>query len=327
MKKRTNFLFLLLFFTATFFSAKSIKAIEISTDDVISYMKENNILEDADNFYMFGKMLNGNEEYNITNFKYNITKSADKIDIEVELTDAEEGKIEKTTSLTLQNNIISYTNANDKDSLESRIDTVIFSQLIYSIGGARGYNKDILINWMNQIDLNTVTLEEGIECEFQNVRYSYEESDRIYDYEVSVPMSYRVDINKITDNIPKIDTVEIKNVEIKTSSISMKIYSENNLDKECLIYRKNEDDEYEQIAKVSCNNGKYVDKRLKEGKDYYYQVIVEDKIMCSPETKITTSTTPPLTGAFINAGKLLLTALIVMFLYYIIKKKEIFKRI
>ena len=294
------------------------QASKISANDVISFMEKNNILDDSEYFYMFGKMLNGNNEYDINSFKYTITTENSKINIKTTLEDEKTGKIEKTTTFTMNDNIISYTNSNDVNSLESRIDTILFSQLIYSIGGARGYNQDILVDWMNQINLSTVTEKEGINCTFKNVKYNTKQENSTYEYEISVPITYTIDINKITENIPTKDIVEIKNTQQSASSVTLTVNAENHKEEMCSIYRKN-DNKYELVGKVSCNNGVFKDKDLKEGTSYYYQATIEDQIMCSKEIAVIPSKNP-LTGASLPFYILLISILIGMTIYIISKK-------
>lgn len=82
---------------------------------------------------------------------------------------------------------ISYTNKFEVDSLESRVLTFIFNQLIYSVGGARGYNKDYIVEWMNQIDLNKSTIEEdGVDCSFEPVFYTLNKDGTNFEYEFSM---------------------------------------------------------------------------------------------------------------------------------------------
>ncbi|MDE5539652.1 MAG: hypothetical protein K2J20_04120, partial [Bacilli bacterium] len=303
-----------------------VEAKEITIDNVISFMKNNNIFDDSDYFYMFGKMLNGNNAYNIKSFKYKIEKEDNNIIIKATLTDAKVGNIETTTTLAIKDNLINYVNTNDIDSLESRIDTIIFSQIVYSIGGARGYDKDILINWLNQIDLNTVTANDGIECDFENVKYSIENNGRTYEYEVSVPKSYIIDINKVTEKMPNDYNVEIKDIKPGITEISMTVYAKNHLDEMCEIYRKNDKNNFELVGKVSCNNGRFMDINLKDETTYYYQTIIEDKIMCSEEIEITTFKAPA-TGFLPSIGSLLVLVTLGIIVHKTNKKFNLFKRI
>lgn len=326
MKKILKFSFMIFFVFFIILENSQVKAMDLNVDDVISFMQENNILDNSEYFYMFGKMLNGSDDYDINSFKYTISIEGNNININVTLIDTKEGQIEKNSTLTINDNLISYTNNNDIDSLDSRVDAVIFSQLIYSIGGARGYNKDSLIDWMNQIDLNTITIDEGIDCIFENVKYNIKQDNRTYEYEVSIPKSYTININKITEQIPSSDIVEIQNIEPGISTISMTIFSQNHSDEICNIYRKNNDNNYELVGKVSCNNGEFMDNNLKESTTYYYQATIEDKIMCSSETKITTEKSPK-TGTFAPIISLLILIIIGIVLYTINKKNILFKKI
>lgn len=307
-------------------SINKVYASEIILEDVIAYMQENNILEDEEYFYMFGRMLNGENEYHIDSFKYTITREDEKINVNVTLHDKEEGSIEKTTVLTTEDGLIKYTNKNEKESLESRIDAVIFSQLIYSIGGARGYEKDSLINWMNQIDLKKVTAADGIDVAFDTVQYEIKEEGRTYEYEVSVPKSYTVDVNKVTNNIPASNKVEIKNVEPGISSVTMNIFSENHRDEMCNVYRKNKANQYELVGTVSCNNGEFTDIKLKDEETYYYQATLADKVMCSPDTEVTTLKSPA-TGAFFPIIGFITLIIVGAALYQANKEHKLFKKI
>ena len=297
MRKFFKFLFLIfLFFIVMHFT--DVYAKEISVDNVIAYMKDNNVLKDDEYFYMFGRMLNGNGEYNITDFSYKIFKENNEIFVFVTLNDKKMGKIQKNVNFVIENNLIKFTNKFDKNSLDSRVATVIFNQLIYSIGGVRGYNKDIIVNWMNEINLDNKTVE-GITGTYEKVRYSFKENSTKYEYEINVPLEFEIDINKISDKIPDNLTVKIHDIKEDFSSVSMKVLAKNQTDKMCIIYRKNENGQYEKVGRVSCNNGKFVDRDLKEKTTYYYQAVIEDQIMCANDVKITTTESPN-TGVFDN---------------------------
>lgn len=313
----TTLIFIIIF-------TNTVKASEISIDDVITYMENNNILDDSDYFYMFGRMLNGrNNEYDINKFEYTITKDTNKINIKVTLTDKEQGEIEKTTILTIQDNIIIYQNNNNIESLESRIDTIIFNQLIYSIGGARSYNKNNIIDWMNQLDLNKITLEEGIECTTQNITYEIEQNNNTYEYEITVPVSYKIDINKLTNKVPEASKIEIKEVTAGVSNVTMKVFSSAYREKNCNIYRRNDSNEYVLVGTVSCNNGIFNDENLKDDTTYYYQASVENKVMCSDTAEVKTEKAPN-TGTFLHIGIIIIVLGAVGGILYIVNKKNRF---
>lgn len=327
MMKRIYRFFLILFLSCSvFIGIDRVEASEINIDKVISFMENNNILDDSDYFYMFGKMLNGNGEYDIKSFKYKVEKEYNSIIIKTTLKDAKKGDIVTSTTITIEDNLINYVNNNDVNSLESRVDTLLFSQIIYSVGGARGYDKDILVNWLNQIDLSTITLEEGIYCSFRNVKYNIKDKGRTYEYEVSVPLAYTIDINKITKEMPDNYNVEIKNIKAGITDISMSVYAKNHTNEMCEIYRKNDNNKFQFITKVSCNNGKFRDKDLKEETTYSYQAIVENKIMCAKETKITTGKAPA-TGFLPKIGSILFLIILGIAVFKLNKKYSLFKRI
>lgn len=328
MKSSLKFLLTFVFITFIFniLCISGVQASEIIAENAISFMKDNNILEDDEYFYMFGKMLNGNDDYDIDSFKYNISIEESNINIDVTLNDKKSGSIERTTTLTLEDGLIKYVNNNEVDSLESRIDTVILSQLIYSIGGARGYEKDILFDWMNQIDLKKVNADAGIDLAYEVVKYEIEQEGRTYEYEVSVPKSYTIDVNKVTEEIPEKDTVEIKEVEPGISSVSMMIYAENHSGEMCNVYRRDKNSQFELVGTVSCNNGQFTDIKLKDETVYYYTAAIENKVMCSPETEVTTLKSP-VTGAFIPVIGFLVLVTLGAALYKAYKDNKLFKKI
>jgi len=317
------FVFFLFFIVLGF---DSIKAKDITIDEVIDFMNNNNILEDNDYFYMFGKMLKGNEDYDVTDFSYVVSKNSNDINIKVTLTDNNSNKIENRLLFSVNGNVISYTNTNEVDSLESRIATVMLSQLIYSIGGARGYSKDLLIDWMNQIDLNTVTEEDGINWTYENVIYKISQNNRNYEYEVAVPKNFSVDINKITEKMPNGKKVSVNNIVSGTNSISMSILAPDHLDEMCIVYRRNDKSQYEKVGQVSCDNGFFIDENLKAETTYYYQVTIGDMIMCATDIEIATEKIP-ITGTFIGIGTCVVLTIIGVSCYMIYKKKSLFRKI
>ena len=279
--KKIIFLALLI---VLFIPKNYIKAQEITIDNVISYFNSNNLFDEPEYFDLFGRVLNGEDEYEITDYEVTAEKKDNEIIINSILNDSKEGKIEKETKLSIEENTISYTNNNDVKSLESRIDTILFIQLMYSIGGARGYNKEVLVNWMNQIDLDNLNEEKGIKCESEKVKLSFKVNDDNYNYVLNIPKNYTININELTDSIPLADYVQIKEVKKGTSSITVSIYAEGHENEQCEIYRQ-KDNKYERIATVSCNNGEYTDEDLKDDTEYTYQATIKDKIVCSDTKK------------------------------------------
>lgn len=324
MKTKVIKMLLIFSFIILFIPILNVKAEELTTSDVLSFMQENNLLDEEENFSLFGRILNGNDEYDIDKFTYTIESTDDKATIKVSLNDKEKGSIEKETIINLTPNQISYTNPNEIDSLESRIDTILFTQIIYSIGGARGYNKDILINWMNQINLNQE--DAGLTSQTEQIKYSYKVNDGLYNYFVNVPKSYTIDINELTDNIPVTDYISIKEIKKDVSSITLSVYSENHLNDECDIYRLNDQNQYEKVGTTSCNNGEFTDKNLKDNTTYTYQATIKDEINCS-DTKTITTDEIPLTGTTICLS--ILGGLIILGLILVIlsKKYNLFKKV
>ena len=325
MKRLLKFFsILLLFILITSF--KTVLAKEIKIEDVITFMSDNNILKDNEYFYMFGKVLNGNNEYDIVDFSYSIHKKEASLDIIVNLIDKKIGNIEKNMSLFLKDNLIGYINENAIDSLESRIVTIIFNQLIYSVGGARGYNEDDIVNWMNQIDLNKITKEKGIDLAYEPVIYSVNENNKTYEYEVKVPKSFIIDINKLTNEIPTDFTINVYDIKSDYSSISMKILAENYINEMCTVYRKNNESEYVMVGNVSCNNGVFVDTNLEEGTTYSYQVTIKDKVMCANDVEVTTDPVPD-TGVFINLSVIFVLVILGVIIYIFYRKKNLFNKV
>lgn len=327
MKKILNFFFTLFIFIILF-NVNVVLAKEITIDDVLSFMSKNNILDDSDYFYMYKRMFNGAGENNINKVSYTIDKQENTINVKVTLKDVDDGDIVKDLILNVdENGLITYTNNNDIKSLDSRVGSFIFSQILYSIGGARGYNKDILIDWMNQIDLTTVSLEEGIEWTYENIAFSGEDNGSVYEYDISVPKTFKIDINKITEQMPESQAVEVLDIKTSYSSISMKVYAKDHLNENCVIYRRNSDNnDYEKLGVVSCNNGEFVDNDLSDGTVYYYQATVEDAITCAQDIKVTTEKIP-LTGAFITLGSIVVLIILEVVLCIVYKKRKIIQKI
>lgn len=303
-----------------------VNAEDITSTEVITYMKDNNIFAEKEYFSLFGRILNGNDEYNIDQFTYTLKQEDSKVTINVSLNDKDKGNITYETTLNINENQISYTNNNEIDSLESRIDTILFTELVYSIGGARGYNKDVLVNWMNQIDLDNLTNESGIEATIEKVKYTYQAGEAKYDYTVNIPKQYTIDINKLTQNIPVTDYVQIKELKKSVSSITLSVYAEGHLNEECDIYRLNDNQKYEKVGTTSCNNGEFTDKNLKDNTTYTYQAAIKNEINCSDTKKITTDEIP-LTGATICIGILLILSAIGIILFIVYKKYNLYKKV
>lgn len=320
--KKIIFLALLI---VLFIPKNYIKAQEITIDNVISYFNSNNLFDEPEYFDLFGRVLNGEDEYEITDYEVTAEKKDNEIIINSILEDSKEGKIEKETKLSIEENTISYTNNNDVKSLESRIDTILFIQLMYSIGGARGYNKEVLVNWMNQIDLDNLNEEKGIKCESEKVKLSFKVNDDNYNYVLNIPKNYTININELTDSIPLADYVQIKEVKKGTSSITVSIYAEGHENEQCEIYRQ-KDNKYERIATVSCNNGEYTDEDLKDDTEYTYQATIKDKIVCSDTKKIRTDEIP-LTGTHIYISILFSLIIIGTALFLVSKKYNLFKKV
>lgn len=296
MKKILKTLLLILLpFITILMTTKVVSAENITVDDVLTFMQSNNIFEDEEYFRLFGMILNGNDEYNITEFKYTIEKNASDFSVDVTLTDKDHGQINRSTIFTYTTDTISYTNPREKDTLESRIDTILLNQIIYSVGGARGYNKLALINWMNQVDLKNTISSDGIDSITEEVKYKYTKNNTNYTYILDVPTSYTIRINELIGTIPTSDYVKIKEEKKTISSITLSLYAEGHTDEECEIYRQN-DGKYEKIATVSCNNGVFTDNNLKDDTKYTYQATIQNKIVCSDTKEVTTEAVPP-TGA------------------------------
>lgn len=326
MKKLSSKLRIYIFLMLLFIPFLTVKADNIKVDDVINYMNDNNIFTEKDYFQLFGRVLNGNNENDINKIEYKVTKEDDKAIVKVTLNDTKQGKLEKETILTITENEISYTNQYAADTLESRIDTILFTQIVYSIGGARGYNKEVLVNWMNQIDLENLTEESGITSTTEKVKYTYQVGEATYDYTINVPKQYTIDINKLTTNIPVSDYVQIKEVGKSVSSITLSIYAENHLDEECDVYRLNKDSKYEKIGTTSCNNGEIADIDLDDNTTYTYQASVKDKINCS-DTKAITTDEIPTTGASIFLGGFIALGIFSIILYIVQKRYNVIKKV
>ena len=125
MKKIAKKILLSVVFAIMLFPFIKVNAEDITIDNVITHMQNNNLLAEKEYFQLFGRILNGNNEYDIDSFEYTITKEENVITIKVNLNDKKEGKIEKETVLNIVDNKITYTNQNEKESLESRIDTIL----------------------------------------------------------------------------------------------------------------------------------------------------------------------------------------------------------
>ena len=321
---------------------------EITVDDVVSYMNANSILNDQEYERLFGNMFNGNDEYNITKFSYTVARENDTLKVKVNLenqkvkenekssesqtldkTGEQSEIIEKEFNLTIKDNsLISYTGSEFKvDSLESRILTFIFNQLIYSVGGARGYNKDFIVEWMNQVDLNKSTIKEGVDCSFEPVFYTIKKDGTDFEYEFSMIKQFTIDINTITDKIPEIIKAEINEVQTSFTNILFKVYVKNHTDEMCNVYRRTDDNpKLTKIGQVKCDNESFVDKNVEVGKKYYYQASVVGVIMCSDEVAAQLETLP-LTGSFISIGSIVVLICIDLFIWKKYKKFNKVKKV
>ena len=328
MRKFYRFI-IFLFITFILFDFKIVMAADITIDDVVNYMNANSIFDDSEYYDLFGDMFD-REENDISKITYEVTKEAisaeakeptsSSLKIKVSLEDAlKEESIEKEYVLNItDNNKISYTSNYDKNSLDARVITFLFDEIIYSVGGARGYNKDYLVEWMNQIDLNKVTLEEGIKCDFESVFYTVNKDGTDYEYELNIFKNFTIDINAITKEIPEIIATEIHDVKPSYTDISLKFYVKNHTDDLCIVYRREESEtEYRKIGQVKCNDEEFVDSNVESGKTYYYQATVEGVIMCSEEVKASLEELP-LTGAFLSIGSIvaLIILEVVIFKFY-----------
>ena len=209
MKKISKTILLILSIITILMTTSKVEAENITTDQVITFMQSNNLFEDEEYFRLFGVILNGDNEYDITSFKYTIEKNASDISIDVTLNDKNTGEIKRSTILAYTNDTISYTNPRSKDTLESRIDTILLTQIMYSIGGARGYNKNTIINWMNQVNINNSVTSDGIDSEVEKVKFNYEINTKKQVYTLDVPKNYTIRINEITNTVPKNDYITI----------------------------------------------------------------------------------------------------------------------
>ena len=322
MKKILNFFFTLFLFIILF-NFNVVLAKDITVDEVISYMNQNSIFDDAEYNRLFSTMFNGEDEYEMGSLKYIVTKESDTtLKVKVDFEDKKTSTIEKEFTLTLANNSqISYTNTNESKSLESRLLTFIFNEIIYSVGGARGYNKDYLFDWMNQIDLENATLEDdGVVYNFEQIFYTIDHDGTNYEYEFDVPKNFSIDINKITNEIPELITAEIHDINPGFTDISMKIFVQNHTDELCNVYRREDgENDYQKIAQVRCNDEEFVDKDVEVGKTYYYKATVDGVIMCSDEVEASLEVLP-LTGAFLSIGSILALIIIELFICKYYKK-------
>lgn len=327
MKKTIQIILLfLLTFTTSILFTKSVYATEITVNDVITYMESNNLFKQEDYFNLFGHILNGNDEYKITEFKYTIDTTSTNININVTLNDETTGSITKTTTLTYNDNVITYNNPNPVDSLESRIDTILLIELMYSIGGARGYNELVLVNWMNQIDLKNSTDPDGIDSIVETVKYDYEINGQKLNYTVDIPTSYTIRINELTDTIPANDYVKLTDVKKTDSTITIRLFADGNLSKECELYRLNNNNKFEKIATVSCNNGEYTDEKLKDNETYTYQATIKNEIVCS-DNLVTKTNEVPNTGITLRIEILIIAIIVSIGLYFLTRKYNTLKKV
>lgn len=326
MKKIIRIILLILsIITMVMISLKEVQADNITTNDVITFMQSNNLFEDEEYFRLFGVILKGDEEYEITKFKYTIEKNPSDISIDVTLTDKNIGEIKRSTIITYTNDTISYVNPHSIDTLESRIDTIILTQLMYSIGGARGYNKNTIVNWMNQIMLDNTVTSDGIDSEIEKIKYNYTIDSKKYSYTLEVPKNYTIRINELVNTVPNTDYVEIKEIKKSISSITLRVYADGNLGEECELYRL-KDGKYEKLTTLSCNNGEYTDENLKDNTEYTYQATIKNKIVCSDNRIIKTSEVPP-TGAKVYIIALVIISVMSVGLFILSKKFNPLKKV
>lgn len=326
MRKIVKNIFFIFLCFIIFFIDNRVSAVTV--DDIVDFMKNNNLLSKEDYFQMFGSTLNGNNEYNIRGYSYTVEKTATEINVKSTLVDANSSTpINITTKLTYTGDTINYTNPNDLNKLESRVASVVLSQLIYSIGGARGYSQSVLLDWMNQIDVEHATLEnDGFKGEFETKSYTTTKNGSNYRYIIHIPKNYTIKTDDITTRIPQDNVVKIQNIQPSVTSIEMTVFSAANTGKNCDVYRKNDSTgEYTLIATVSCQNGAVVDNNLSPGTTYTYQATVADRVMCAEDVTITTETAPD-TGSFIGIGACIL-ALSGAIAYIIYRKNNRFKKI
>ena len=339
MKRYSKFI-IILFITFILFGFKVVKAEDITIDDVVSYMNDNSIFDDQDYYKLFGTMFNGKDEYDITKISYEVTKEPTNpeeeepktfnLRITVGLDDAKaEQPIEKEYTLGItDDNTITFTSTYDNNSLDARIMTFLFDEIIYSVGGARGYNKEYLVEWMNQIDLNRVTLEDdGIDCTFEHVYYTITKDNKDYEYDLTILKNFTININTITKEIPEIIAAEIHEVKASYTDISMKIYVKDHPDDICYVYRREENEkEYKKIGQVRCNDEEFIDKDVEIGKTYHYQASIEGVIMCSQDVEATLEELP-LTGAFVSIGSIITLIVLELLIFMAYKKFRKVQRI
>lgn len=333
MKKLNKILFYLLFFLMLCLINTKVSAFATTVENVILYMQKNNLMNDEEYFKIFGKMLDGNDSEGNTfeSFRYSVIPSGKEIRIIADLGSKNQGKtITYETALTYDGDNIYYTNKNEKmDSLGSRVDALILTELLYSIGGARGYKPEVIVDWMNQIDLKKVTEEQGIKIDYEDVKFEKSEGNKKYTYTVTIPKSYTIDIGKITDTIPTIidKKVEIKDIVPGMNEIKMTVNSNNFPGEQCNIYRKSDDGtKYQLVGTVSCQNGEFTDSKLKDDTTYTYQATLSNEIDCADDVEITTQKAPDTGGNFIFEimTSLLLIGLLLLCYY---KKHTKFRRI
>lgn len=340
-------LVLLLFLLFVLLKINFVFAKEVTVDDVVAYMNANNILDDQEYARLFGSMFNGKYEYDITKLSYTVSKEEESLKINVSLENQKEEEkepapedqptdkteqqsevIEKEFIFTIaEDSKISYTSEFNVDSLESRILTYLFNQLIYSVGGARGYNKEYLVEWMNQIDLNKSTIEEGLDCSFEPVFYTISKNGTDYEYEFSMIKQFTININTLTDQIPELIKAEINDVKASFTDISFTVNVKNHADDICNVYRRTDDNpKLVKVGQVRCNNETFIDKNVEGEKKYYYQASVAGIIMCSDEVEAQLEALP-LTGSFISISSILVLIFIEIFIWVKYKKFNKVKKV
>ena len=69
MKKISKTILLILSIITILMTTSKVEAENITTDQVITFMQSNNLFEDEEYFRLFGVILNGDNDYDITSFK------------------------------------------------------------------------------------------------------------------------------------------------------------------------------------------------------------------------------------------------------------------
>lgn len=309
----------------------------VSIDDVLVYMSDQNIYSFDSYLNSFGKILNGNKEYDMESMRYDITKDKNTFTIKTYVIDKiSDTLIESSTTFNYTDTTISYTNTHPSNSLESRIDSLLLTEIMHSIGAMKGIPSKLLIDWMNQIPLESGTLaKDGFEGTFEKITYKTEINNKEYTYITNVPRSYQIDINKLTNEMPESTDVYISFQDSTTSKVKLYVSTKEETTKKCNVYKKNnKTNEFNLLDTVDCNGSTIEDKNLESGTTYTYQVKFADEIMCGTEVTATTKTPIipeiiPDTGNFFTPKFFILTAIaitgsITLYILYI-KKSKMYK--